>query len=366
MRIGIVINKSWNIFNFRLNLLKELMRQGHTIIAIAPEDEYSSRLIDAGCEFIPVKMEGKGSNPLSDILLHQQLYNAYKSARLEAVLHFTIKPNIYGTLAAKRLGIPSINNVSGLGTVFLHHNITSKIAHSLYRFAFRFPRKVFFQNKDDRALFLNKKLVREEITDLLPGSGIDLNYFQPSAFKRNKQFTFLMIARLLYDKGLVEYVEAARILKKQGLNFRSQLLGFTDYNSKLGVPQSQLENWIKEGVIEYLGTSDDVRPFISEADCVVLPSYREGTPRTLLEAAAMGKPLIASEVAGCVEVVKHNYNGLLCKVKDSEDLAKSMRALCEAEDKTLINFSENSRKLVEENFDERIVFEKYIEILNQI
>jgi glycosyltransferase involved in cell wall biosynthesis len=363
MRIAVVINKSWNIYNFRLGLIKAFQRHGHQVIAIAPEDEYSKRLIENGCEFYPLKMEEKGSNPLKDTFLILQLFKIYKKIKPDAILQYTIKPNIYGTLAAKLCGIPVINNVSGLGTVFLHNNLTAKVAQSLYRLSFRFPKKVFFQNNDDRQLFLEKKLVKEEITELLPGSGINLNRLKPLPFNRNNQFTFLVIARLLFDKGIVEYAEAAKILRGQGINGRFQILGFTDFNTKLGVPESILNEWIKEKTIEYLGTTDDVSLFINKADCVVLPSYREGTPRTLLEAAALGKPLIATNVPGCKEVVEENYNGYLCMVKDATDLADKMRRLIELSDEQLIALGRNSRLKVESQFDEEIVFKKYFKVL---
>jgi glycosyltransferase involved in cell wall biosynthesis len=364
MKIAIVINKSWNIYNFRLGLIKAFQLHGYSIIAIAPEDEYSKLLKENGCEFYPLKMEEKGSNPLKDILLIFQLYKIYKSVSPDAILQYTIKPNIYGTIAAKMLGIPVVNNVSGLGTVFLHDNLTSRVAQGLYRFAFRFPSKVFFQNNDDLQLFLEKKLVKKKITGLLPGSGINLKKYTPVPHTRNSEFKFLVIARLLFDKGLVEFEEAARILKDKGIKARFQILGFTDFNSKLGIPKDLLDQWIKNGNIEYLGTTDNIIKFVNEVDCVVLPSYREGTPRTLLEAASLGKPLIATNVPGCKEVIIDNFNGYLCEVKNAEDLAQKMFHLYNLTENELINLGKNSRRLAEEKFDEEVVFEQYFKALN--
>lgn len=363
MRIAIVINKSWNIYNFRLGLIKAFQRHGHEVVAIAPEDDYSKLLINKGCRFIPLKMEEKGSDPFSDTLLTYELFKIYKRIKPDAILHYTIKPNIYGTLAAKAAGIPCVNNVSGLGTVFLHNNLTSKIAHALYKIAFKFPLKVFFQNNDDRQLFIDKQLVEKEKTDLLPGSGINIAAFKPERYKRNKDFTFLVIARLLYDKGIVEFVDAARTIKQKYPDIKFQLLGFTDYNTKLGIPKNLLESWISEGIIDYLGTTDDVKQFIHSADCIVLPSYREGTPRTLLEAAALAKPLITTDVPGCKEVVDHEVNGFLCEVKNPKDLAEKMLRMANLSEKDLIDLGSHSRKKIEANFNEEIVFKKYFEVL---
>lgn len=364
MRIAIVLNTSWNIYNFRRGLVESLLQNQHQVIAIAPEDNYSTQLIEMGCEFYPVKMQRKGSNPLKDLGYMRQLYRAYKLTKPDIILQFTIKPNIYGTLAALPLKKLVINNVCGLGTVFLHDNLTAKIAKMLYRFSFRFPRKVFFQNEDDLQLFVEQKLIRPKYTDLLPGSGLPLERFQPSAYKRNEAFTFLMVARLLYDKGIVEYVEAARQLKNKGLNARFQVLGFIDDDKNLGVSAEQVHAWQAEGIIDYLGTTDDVPKVIANADAVVLPSYREGTPRSLLEAAGMAKPLIATNIAGCRQTIDEGKNGFLCEVKNSEDLANKMERMYYLPDEALAKMGTASRQKVEQEFDEQIVIQKYLRIVN--
>jgi hypothetical protein len=189
MRIAIVINKSWNIYNFRMGLVQNFLKLGYEVIAIAPPDAYSQKLVDAGCEYHPVEMENKGTNPVQDLLLIRRFYHIYRQVKPDVILQYTIKPNIYGTLAARLAGIPTINNVSGLGTVFIISNLVSRVALALYRLAFRYPAKVFFQNHDDRDLFLQHKLIRKGITDVLPGSGIDTERFRPAAaFSRNPGF----------------------------------------------------------------------------------------------------------------------------------------------------------------------------------
>jgi len=360
MRIGIVVNSAWNIYNFRLGLVRSLLNSKYKVVAIAPDDGYASKLKQEGCEFYHLDIDSKGTNPLNDFNLTKNLVKIYKKAKLDAVLHYTIKPNIYGSIAAKIAGIPSINNVTGLGTVFIHDNFSSKVAHWLYKISFQFPQTVFFQNEDDRSLFLQKKLVNKNITDVLPGSGIDIQRFQPQGHRsRNPKFTFLMVARMLYDKGVIEYINAVRILQKQGVNARFCMLGKIETDRNLGIPPQQIEQWEKEGIIEYLGTTEDVRPFIEQSDCMILPSYREGTPRTLIEAASMGKPIVTTDVPGCRETVEDEQNGFLCEVRNPIDLAEKMRQMLEADEQKLQRMGKHSRELALRKFDQNIVIRKY-------
>ena len=363
MRVAIVLNTSWNIYNFRMNFLKALMASGHEMHTIAPRADYTHLLEEAGCIHHDVRMDSRGANPVKDFALIFELYGIYRKTKPDIILHYTIKPNVYGTLAAAMLGIPAVNNVCGLGTIFLKETLVSKFAIALYKVAFRFPKKVFFQNPDDRNLFVERKLIKEEICDLLPGSGIDLSHFQPSEFKRNQPFTFLLISRLITDKGILEFVEAVKKLKSKGIHARFQVLGAKDPYHKRGVDVKLFEEWVQSGTIEYLGTAKDVRPFIASADCVVLPSYREGTPRTLLEASSTAKPIVTTDVPGCHHVVEHGLNGLLCKIKDADDLAAKMEQMANFDDHTLRQMGQNGRKKMETQFDEKIVVQKYLQTM---
>lgn len=364
MKIAIVINTSWNIYNFRLGLIKKLQSEGHEVYAIAPKDEYSEKLVAEGCIFVPIAIDNKGSNPIKDFLLMIKYLRIFFSIKPHYILQYTIKPNIYGTLAAKCLGIPTINNVSGLGTVFLHDNLVSKIAKWLYRFAFRFPKRIFFQNNDDLELFVAHHLVAKQKADVLPGSGVNLQKYEPKPFRRNDTFVFILIARLLYDKGLVEYVDAIKILKNEHVDAKFQILGFTDFESHLGISENLLNDWISNGYVEYLGHTSDVIPFINQADCVVLPSYREGTPKTLIEALSLAKPIVTTNVPGCKETVVDGVNGLLCEVKNAQDLADKMYLMLKKENIDLDRMGQNGRKLAEMKFDEQIVIKKYLDIIN--
>ncbi|WP_310394542.1 glycosyltransferase family 4 protein [Hymenobacter sp.] len=368
MRVALVINTSWNIWNFRASLVRALQAAGHEVLAIAPPDDYSARLeTELGCRFVPILMANKGTNPVQDAALTRRFYQIYRRERPDVVLHYTIKPNIYGSLAARLAGIPSINNVSGLGTVFIVRNLVSRVALGLYRFAFRFPRKVFFQNDDDRQLFLRHGLVRPEITGLLPGSGVDTDRFRPAAqFTRQTPFVFLMVARVLYEKGVVEYFEAARIIRAAEPGTRVQLLGGLDEAGGVGVPRATFEEWLAGGDIEYLGRSDDVAAHLHRADCVVLPSYREGTPKTLLEAAAVGKPLVTTDVPGCRETVQDGHNGYLCQVRSGADLAAQMLRVLRLPDADLQRMGRASRRLAETKFDEKLVLDQYLTAVGEV
>lgn len=305
-------------------------------------------------------MDSRGANPVKDTALIAELFFIYRRVRPDIILHYTIKPNVYGTLAAALLRIPVVNNVCGLGTAFLKNNLISLIAIFLYRVSFRFAHKVFFQNSDDLKLFTDKKMVRPEVADLIPGSGIDLKRFTPQPFERNKVFTFLLISRLITDKGILEYLEAVEQLRSEGIAARFQILGAMDPQHKRGIKPETLRRYFEGEIVEYLGTTRDVRPFIRQADCIVLPSYREGTPRTLLEAASCGKPIIATDVPGCNHVVVHNFNGLLCRMKDASDLAAKMREIAGFEDDTLARLGDNGRRKIEAEYNESLVINKYL------
>ena len=348
-----------------MNFILAMKAKGYEIHTIAPIDDYTPFLIEAGCIHHPLKMDSRGANPIKDSALIFELWSIYRKLNPDIVLHYTIKPNVYGTLAAAMLKIPVINNVCGLGTVFLKDNLISSIAIALYKFAFRFPKKIFFQNPEDLDLFVNRGLSPIETSDLLPGSGIDLKKFKPKDYKRNSTFTFLLISRLITDKGILEYIDAVKKLKARGMNARFQILGAKDPKHKRGIQLSIIDEWIRTNTIEYLGTSDDVRKFIHEADCIVLPSYREGTPRTLLEAASSGKPIITTDVPGCHQVVHHNFNGLLCQMKDATDLAEKMHTMSGMDDASLKQFGENGRKKMEQEYDESRVINKYLEALSK-
>lgn len=364
-RIVVSINTAWNIYNFRAGLIRALLEHGHEVIALAPPDAFSPKLEEMGCRFVPIVMDNKGTNPVKDLAVAITYWKSLREIRPAVFLGYTIKPNVYGSLAAQALGIPVINNVSGLGTAFLGNGALQRIVEKLYRMALWRSRRVFFQNEDDRALFVERRLVSPERTGVLPGSGIDLERFTPEPLPAcgDSSLRFLLIGRVLYDKGVGEFVEAARALKSEGQRGRFAILGFLDVENRTAVPHATMDAWVAEGAIEYLGTTDDVRPYIAAADCVVLPSYREGTPRTLLEAAAMARPLIATDVPGCREVVDDGVTGMLCRMKDPGDLARCMRAIIAMSPEQRRAMGLAGRRKMEGQFDEQLVITAYLKAI---
>lgn len=313
-------------------------------------------------------MDNRGTNPAADAALFFRYLSILRREKPATFLGYTIKPNVYGSLAAHALGIPAINNISGLGTAFVRDTWLTRVVRALYRPALRRSRMVFFQNEDDRQLFLQYDLVNSEQTALLPGSGIDLEAFKPvaAAPKPQGEFRFLLVARLLYDKGVKEFASAAQAVKAQRPSVECALLGFLDAENRTAVPRAEICRWVKDGIVEYLGTADDVRPHLAAADCIVLPSYREGTPRTLLEAAAMAKPIIATDVPGCREVVEHGRTGLLCKVRDADDLARRMIEMMDMPPDERHAMGAAGRAKMENEFDERFVVDAYLDTLQRI
>ncbi|HEX8644455.1 MAG TPA: glycosyltransferase family 4 protein [Allosphingosinicella sp.] len=363
--IAISINASWNIVNFRSGLVGALRAEGYRVAALSPPDPWAPRLAGIGAEHVAVPMDSAGVSPLRDLALLARYRRVLKRLRPAVFLGYTAKPNIWGTLAAQSLGIPVINNVSGLGTAFIREGLLTRIVTGLYRAAFRRSATVFFQNEEDRDLFVSRRIVAPEKAALLPGSGIDLERFAPRPDERagDGSFAFLMVARLLWDKGVREYVEAARLLRAEFPHARFRLLGFLDAVNRTAVPRAEVDAWVAEGLIDYLGDAEDVRPFLAAADCVVLPSYREGLPRVLLEAAAMARPLIATDVPGCRDVAEEGVTGFVCAARDPASLAAAMRRmlLLSAHEREAMGAAGRAR--VEAAFDERIVVRRYLEAI---
>lgn len=361
-RVMIAVNTAWNLINFRSGLIKALVAQGYKVIAVAPKDEYAKQLPALGCRHIVLPMDNKGKHPGHDLLLLARFFRLMIEEKPDVFLGYTVKPNVYGSLAAHSLGIPVINNVAGLGTVFINRGWLNFLVRCLYRIALSRSGKVFFQNNDDRQLFVSCRLVAESVADLLPGSGIDLKNFVPTSLPENSSIRFLLIARMLWDKGIGEFVEAARVLKKRGINAEFCLLGFLDAQNPTAISRKQMDDWVAEGGVRYLGVSNNVKKEIAQADCIVLPSfYREGTPRALLEAAAMARPIVTTDSVGCRNVVDDGVNGFLCMPRNVSDLADKMARIVALSPSDREKMGLRGRAKVEREFDEQIVIRKYLE-----
>jgi glycosyltransferase involved in cell wall biosynthesis len=367
MHILMTVNAAWNIWNFRRPLIEALAADGHRITVLAPLDDAVPDLERLGCRVRPLEMSVKGLNPLENLKLQRRFGRIFREERPDAALSFTIKNNIFGARAAKSTDVPFLPNVTGLGTAFLSGKLLQTVTEQLYRRSFADLPVVFFQNEDDRDLFLDRRLVRADQARLLPGSGIDLQRFAPAPMPSSKEPpVFLMIARLLRDKGVLEFVEAARRVKVRHPQARFQLLGAAGSENRSAIDRPTVDAWVAQGVVEYLGTTPDVRPAIAAASCIVLPSYREGAPRTLIEAAAMARPLIATDVPGCRAVVDRDVSGFLCDLRSAESLALAMERFLALSPEAQQAMGAAGRAKMEREFDQTLVVAAYRAALDVI
>ncbi len=367
--IALVANSTWNIYNFRLNLVDKLIEQGHKVTIIAPVDEYivyKDRYPIV--HHISLKnLSRNNTNPLKDILLINELRRIYRRIRPDLIVHYTHKPNIFGGMAARIAGVPSVAVVTGLGYAFLHKGPVNTIIKKLYAVVNRFHRKVIFENEDDLALFIQKKLVRTTRGVAVHGCGVDTSRFTPhpnGLAKDRKVFTF--IGRLLYDKGIVEFVTAAQNIRKKHPGAEFWVIGELDEGNPSMVSKEQLIDWIDGGDIIYYGFQKDVRDFITRSNCIVLPSYREGMPRIVLEGMAMGRPVITTRTAGCRQTVMHGQNGYLVNIADAEDLVEKIEDFLQLSHEQQVEMGLVGRQFAESSFEAGKVASEIYKIIKEV
>lgn len=366
--IAIVDNSTWNIYNFRFTLIKRLKAAGYRVIVIAPVDEYIHYLNESYfTKHIPTKrMAPQSKNPLRDLMLIWELYKIYKKEKPDLVLNYTIKPNIFGNIAARIAGIPSFSTITGLGYTFMTQNLTNKLVKHLYRFALRGVKKIIFHNPDDRQLFVKRNLSKATQSYTVQGSGVNTNYFRPLSIQpREDKFIFLFIGRLLYDKGLAEFVQAAQQLKKKLPHAEFWVIGEVNIKNPSKIAKDQLLEWVEARDIQYLGPTKDVRKYIRKATAVVLPSYREGMPRAILEGMAMGKPIITTDTPGCRETVEEGKNGYLVPIKNTTALAQAMSKMYHLDLVELTRYGVHSRQMALKKFDDKVIIEQYFNLIEE-
>jgi len=362
--IMICSNYAWTILNFRMGLIKRLKAEGYKVVVVTQFDGYEIKVGKEVDDIKPLFISRKGVNPFVDIFTVFDLIKYLLVFKPDILLSFTIKPVIYGSIAAKIAKIQSIAMITGLGTVFIADTWITRVAKNLYRLSLTSVSTIFFQNTDDKALFVSLKLVDSKVCRLTPGSGLDLDKFNYADLPDTPKTVFLLIARMLWDKGIGEFVEAARSIKARYPNTQFQLLGPLGVENRTSISNSQIQEWGKEGLIEYLGETDDVTRYIESASCVVLPSYREGTSRVLLESAAMGRPLIATDVPGCREVVDDGVTGFLCSPRDSVSLSEKIELILNLSHQARRIMGVKGREKVEKEFNQDIVCDLYIKAID--
>jgi glycosyltransferase involved in cell wall biosynthesis len=362
--IVLVGNTSWGMYNFRKNLIINFLSYNYKVSVIAPYDNiFSDKLSNLGCNFYPIKLNQKGKNVFCDFIYFINLFFLYRKLNPSLIFHYTIKPNIYGSIAAKLTHTRSVAIITGLGSSHINNKFLKYLTFLLYKISLKFPTQIWFLNNYDKEVFLDKKIIQNKKHFVLKGEGINPNEYQPSLNHINN-IEFIFVGRLLLDKGIYEYVEAAKIIKSLFPNTKFKILGFLGINNPTSVDPVYIYKNHNDGIIEYLGETEDVSKFISNSTCLILPSYSEGLSRVLLEAACLEKPIIASDIPGCNEIVIEEFNGLLIKPKSIESLVNAIIKFIYLPNETKISMGLNGREFVIANFNEDLVFKQYHNFIN--
>lgn len=366
LKILFVDNTARCFYIFRMPVAQAFKQAGYEVIVMTPsEDEYSRNIEKEGIRHMIYPLKGKFS-PIEDIKLLICLWRKYKKIRPDYIIHYTIKPNIYGSIAAGINKIPSLAVVPGTGSVFSEKGVVSFIVKMLYKVAFHFSSKIWVLNQEDRNTFIKKNIVEDNKIEVLPGEGVDLDYFAPKQdYVKKAPFVFLYMGRMLKEKGVIYLVEASSLLRKKSkMNFEIHLLGLVDGLSKDVISMEQIKEWERRGVVNYLGSLPDVRKEIENSDCIVLPSYYgEGVPRSLMEASALQRVIITTDNVGCKDVIEDGKTGFLCRPKSVEDLAKKMLYVMLLDENRLRELGVNGRNKVICEFDNKIIVEKYMDLV---
>lgn len=361
LHVMLVSNTAASLWQFRRVLIADIIASGGKVTCLTAEDGTSEKLIGMGADFKPISMTRSGLNPVKELLMIGGILMRLLSLRPDYVVSYTIKPNSYVPVLARFLNIPSLAVVTGLGYAFLKEGFVARTARAILKNGLRFARQVWFLNQDDLDILGGELQSLRDKSAILPGEGVDVDLFDDARFpsEERKHLTFLMIARVLRDKGVVEFAEAARLVKQDYPEARFQLLGQIDPANPAALTAKELDELCVRCGMEYLGTTADVRPFIAKSDICVLPSYREGIPLALLEGASMRRPIIATDVAGCRDVVRDGMNGFLVPPKDINALVQAMVRMINLSSEQLHSMKEASRKDILDRFSNEIVLDRY-------
>ncbi len=373
LRIALFANTDWYLFNFRLSLARRLRDMGHDLVLLSPDGEFGPKLREMGFDWRPLPMNRRSLNPFGEARLVWRLSRILKAERIDIVHGFTIKPAVYGALAGRLAGVRGrVNAVAGMGYVFISNSLKARVLRpvvkTLARFAFDSRRaRLIVQNPDDHAEFVGAGVVRPDRVHIIPGSGVDLSRFTATTRARepDQPLRVLLAARMLWDKGLQEFIDAARSLHADGRAIQFLLAGDPDPGNPASASAADLRGWVDEGLVEWLGHVGDMAGLLASVDVVVLPSYREGLPKTLIEAAGCALPLVTTDVPGCREVVTDGVDGLLCPVRESAPLAAAIARL--HDDPALARrLGEAARLKALRLFDETIVIDRTLGVYREV
>lgn len=360
-KVLILANSDVGLYNFRKELIARLLAEDFLVFLSLPFGPRVPGLVALGCSFIETPVDRRGKNFFHDLSQLKHYGRILRFIQPDVVVTYTIKPNLYGGLACRFRKVPCIANITGLGTAFQKNGLLQSMVTLLHRLALKNAGSVIFENSRIRQFFLNKRIVKREQAVCMPGAGVNLKEFPLIEMDFDGTCRFLFIGRIMKEKGIDELLEAAKEIRKTYKNAAFELIGQTedDYSAALKHANA-------EGVLDYRGFQNDVRPFICRCHCVVLPSYHEGMSNALLEAAAMGRPLIASDIPGCRETVLPDINGFLCDAKSSESLARCFKKFIRLGDICKRKMGTASRKHAEDVFDRARVVETTVSLIKTI
>jgi len=345
--------------------VQALIADEFDVVVLAPFDRWATDLEALGCRYFNIHIDRHGKNFVLELRTIWQYFRTLRSLKPSVSIHFTIKPVIYGGLASRLLKLKLISVIPGLGTVFINPSLITRLVEMLYRTALKASSKVGFENTDDLALFRSKKIIGMQQALRIPGAGVNVTQLKPTPFARNEPPILLFVGRLVVEKGLYELISAARQLKSKGIKFRLQLLGTFDEDNPRSIGSKTVEKWVEEGLIEYLGVTDNVIPFIQRADAVLLPSYREGLPGTLLEACAIGRPIIGTDVPGCRELLTET-NSIICSPRSVESLVAAMEQYFSLTADAKDRWSRHARSIVCSKYSKDVVNNIYLRLVREI
>ena len=367
MKIIFSANSYVHLYKLRLEVIKRLISEGHEIIAVGANDEYKEKIENEGIKCLSINISPNSTNVFSDLKLLINYITIYRKIKPDTIFHSTIKPNIYGSIASRILKIKTVNNISGLGTVFFKENIIKSLVIKLYQFSQKKVFRIFFQNKYDMELFKQMKICSYGQARKIPGSGINIDKFHSkkfTKFKRNNNFEFTYIGRLVKEKGIYEFIDAAKLIIKKYQNVDFKIIGDFDKNNNSSISNAVLEKVVNENNnLIHTSYVDDVRQSIVNSDCIVLPSWREGLSNILLESCSLETPVITCNTPGCKDVVIHQYNGLLCSPKNALDLSMKMEEMIKLPNNKRTKLGKNGRERVGKNFSIDKVFDNYKDVL---
>lgn len=369
--IAFVSNSCWSLLNFRADVMQRFIQEGYDVMAIAPSDDHRDKLLSQfnknHFQYYEINLRNSAIDPMSDLFTYWKLRSIYKQASPDLIFHYVTKPVVYGSIVARRLKLPSVAVITGLGYVYTKGDFLSKIVNTLFRFALKKVNKVWFLNKQNADFFQQQFIVPPNKINVLPGEGINTERFSPDHSVIKAEFTFIMVSRLLWTKGVGIYVEAASILKRKGIKVRCQLLGILDEKHPDAIRLIDLQPWIDKGLVEYLGASDEVTLHLQHANCLVAPTYyEEGLPRSIMEASSVELPVIATQNIGCTLLVDDGETGFLCALKDPEDLARKMEAMISLPAEHRMEMGRKGRKKMKAAFDKGLIEEIYLKTASEL